>query len=570
MKVHQSAPTPDPARILSPTIQHSERASLSPPSSGLPDTVVAHTTASFITNLAASTATPSAMTMPSYLPTAHDFRPTQASGSAYNSNMYDVPRYALSVFPSPTVCVKIRRLPLNTTEESLRLMAFFSQELVDAEVLPVEQSEDSGFCSAHMRFRSMEGAQQAKTMLDGRLNISNDAKMIVEIKSDTSPFSQRYSTDPLSANNSGSPASAASASSAIGSGQASRFNGGYHALDNLSPQTSHAYTGHELPRPTNVDLRDMFSPQSPIGAHLDNHGRMSGKDLIAHDSAADDETSNLLSDPLAYADINNTAPQRRATAPQIPISNMASLSLNTNNMPPLGPSSLPQFSNNMQAQSNPMSPLEKGAMNRFQQGFHRQNIPAANPADQNPPCNTLYVGNLPGDASEEELKTLFSNARGYKRLCFRTKQNGPMCFVEFDDVSCATKALSDFYGTPLHNSTKGGIRLSFSKNPLGVRSGQTPSHNNSNAMGGHAHMSGSTSGFGSANRPPPGLSAPPGLGTGRSYPYMNPGHSNGALDSVASYGWNTPAYSEHNDSRRRRPMFSGNNNPRYNNYMFGK
>ncbi|KAI9272958.1 hypothetical protein BDA99DRAFT_499636 [Phascolomyces articulosus] len=89
-----------------------------------------------------------------------------------------------------------------------------------------------------------------------------------------------------------------------------------------------------------------------------------------------------------------------------------------------------------------------------------------NPADQNPPCNTLYVGNLPPNASEEELKNMFSSCIGYQRLSFRNKSNGPMCFVEFEDISCATQAMQDLYGNPLSNSVKGGIRLSFSKNPL--------------------------------------------------------------------------------------------------------
>ncbi|KAI7850032.1 hypothetical protein BDC45DRAFT_573349 [Circinella umbellata] len=92
-----------------------------------------------------------------------------------------------------------------------------------------------------------------------------------------------------------------------------------------------------------------------------------------------------------------------------------------------------------------------------------------NPADQNPPCNTLYVGNLPPNANEEELKTMFFSCVGYQRLSFRNKSNGPMCFVEFEDISCASKAMQDLYGSPLSNSVKGGIRLSFSKNPLGVR-----------------------------------------------------------------------------------------------------
>ena len=98
--------------------------------------------------------------------------------------------------------------------------------------------------------------------------------------------------------------------------------------------------------------------------------------------------------------------------------------------------------------------------------------PPVNPADQNPPCNTLYVGNLPVDTSEEELKALFSSQPGYKRLAFRTKQNGPMAFVEFEGVSSATKAMQELYGVLLSNSVKGSIRLSFSKNSLGVRDTQ--------------------------------------------------------------------------------------------------
>jgi len=72
-----------------------------------------------------------------------------------------------------------------------------------------------------------------------------------------------------------------------------------------------------------------------------------------------------------------------------------------------------------------------------------------NPADQNPPCNTLYVGNLPIDTAEGELKCLFSRQPGYKKLAFRIKQNGPICFIEFEDVAFATKALSELYGHPV-------------------------------------------------------------------------------------------------------------------------
>lgn len=90
---------------------------------------------------------------------------------------------------------------------------------------------------------------------------------------------------------------------------------------------------------------------------------------------------------------------------------------------------------------------------------------------ENFPCNTLYVGNLPPIAQEDELRALFRNCLGYRRLSFRPKSSGPMCFVEFEDIACATAAMETLYGTMISCSSpaKGGIRLSFSKNPLGLR-----------------------------------------------------------------------------------------------------
>jgi hypothetical protein len=188
---------------------------------------------------------------------------------------------------------------------------------------------------------------------------------------------------------------------------------------------------------------------------------------------------------------SSTAPSRGPAShealgtPQIPIpmfSRMAGLSLNTDTT--TSPASLSYFSTPKSLaslpQANPMPPTitDEPLVNSQlgSQHYGRHNSPPVNPADQNPPCNTLYVGNLPIDASEDELKALFWKQPGYKRLLFRTKQNGPMCFVEFDDVSFATQALHELYRQPLHKSIKGGIRLSFSKTPLGVLSGQEMAH----------------------------------------------------------------------------------------------
>ncbi|KAJ3552551.1 hypothetical protein NM688_g4096 [Phlebia brevispora] len=78
-------------------------------------------------------------------------------------------------------------------------------------------------------------------------------------------------------------------------------------------------------------------------------------------------------------------------------------------------------------------------------------------------------GGSPPAILEERLRELFSKRPGYRKLCFRQKSNGPMCFVEFEDVAYATKALNELHGDTLGGAVKGGIRLSYSKNPLGVR-----------------------------------------------------------------------------------------------------
>ena len=241
---------------------------------------------------------------------------------------------------------------------------------------------------------------------------------------------------------------------------------------------------------------------------------------------ADDETGDILRDPVAYMNNGHAGKptaSRRGTNPQIPSSRFGGLSLSTNmNGSGVQGYVSPRSALNMQTPTSSMSPTlgNMGPSTGFQltNQYPRHSLPPVNPADQNPPCNTLYVGNLPIDTSEDELKAMFSKQRGYKRLCFRTKSNGPMCFVEFEDVSFATKALTELYGVSLHNSVKGGIRLSFSKNPLGVRAGQPGGTNPSTPMspqgpqgvGGMGFMS--SQGFSTANGPPPGLSAPPGLG----------------------------------------------------------
>jgi hypothetical protein len=437
-------------------------------------------------------------------------------------------------------------------------MVVWSKEFVEAEVLSTEHSEDVGFRTAILHFKTPAGAQEAQRLLNGKPNISNDAQMIVQVFDSSPTLSRRYPSE-TNGNYNGGPASSTSSASSAGPTprQSSRFNGTFQSMERISPtNNAGTYASNELPNPeSSTHYQSLFSPQSPIGNHLTERTRISGKTLINNDSFDDDETGELLKDPVAYAENGSSSVQpRRSTNPQLPISRLAGLSLNTNHQVP---ASMSGFTTSaailpMQSLGPPMSPSGMGngaAPMHYQLGNQhfpaRHSFPTANPADQNPPCNTLYVGNLPIDTSEDELKATFSKQRGYKRLCFRTKQNGPMCFVEFEDVSFATKALHELYGHVLHNSIKGGIRLSFSKNPLGVRSGQPPGAPGPNtpSMQGMSSMmnGGPGSNFGTASGPPPGLTAPPGLGPSRVQygAVMNPMASGNGQYGAGAFGGNT-------------------------------
>ncbi|KAF2963411.1 hypothetical protein GQX73_g10173 [Xylaria multiplex] len=445
--------------------------------------------------------------------------------------------------------VLIRRLPSDTTDQQLRLMLLFSQELVNVEILPPDMSKDIGFLSAIVKFNTPAGAQQAQDMLHGKSLRPNQVELVVEMMPGSPTGSRRYPAENgVSTKTNGS---ASIASPGAPSRQPARFSEAFQPIDKISPPSNGLYPMSDIANPEYY--QNIFSPQSPIGNHLTHQTQSLGKTLI-HDTAEDDETRELLKDPVAYAE-NGATQQRRATAPHLPISRIANLSLNTNTSgaaPPYAHSNMTPLS----AHGNSMSPtIMNGASHsaNFQMGnFNRHNFPPVNPADQNPPCNTLYVGNLPIDTSEEELKAMFQKQRGYKRLCFRTKQNGPMCFVEFEDVSHATRTLHELYGKPLHNSVKGGIRLSFSKNPLGVRSGQTAGPPANSSMVSMNGLMASSNGFPITNRPPPGLATPPGLNrldfSGNNQPASSGTNTPSGYAGTNGHIWSGPLYNGHHST----------------------
>ncbi|KAK5089864.1 cell cycle RNA binding protein whi3 [Lithohypha guttulata] len=426
----------------------------------------------------------------------------------------------------------LRKLPLNTTPEAVRTMLLFAKDLQEADIVSNDRGDDQNFATAVARFSTMTGATEAQAMLDGKPNTEGNATMIVEITSShaLSGGLRRNTMDPaLSRQN----------SLAISSpGRSSRYH--FDSMNRL-PQ-SPAVPSPEIPL---ADGGGMFPARlqqpSPRNAQLQDRTRVSGKSVIS-DEGGDEETDGLLRDPVGYMRKGSTlSGSRRGSGYRPLVREFDNLSLNTN-MARTGPGSFGGPRSAVTHGQSPRTPFSPGGTPFMQSNpYIRHNYPPVNPADQNPPCNTLYVGNLPMDTSEDELKAMFSKQRGFKRLCFRTKQNGPMCFVEFEDVSFATKALSELYGAQLHNSVKGGIRLSFSKNPLGVRSGQlgggtgpaTPLHPSSSAYAnGMPKMS--PVGLSIANGPPPGLSSPGGY----------PGNSNNLNNGCVGLGMrNAPSAS---------------------------
>ncbi|XP_020523689.1 RNA-binding protein with multiple splicing 2 isoform X2 [Amborella trichopoda] len=87
----------------------------------------------------------------------------------------------------------------------------------------------------------------------------------------------------------------------------------------------------------------------------------------------------------------------------------------------------------------------------------------------NPPCNTLFIGNLGENIVEEELRGLFAGQPGYKQMKVLRQERNTVCFIEFYDVNSAMAVHRSLQGAVLPSSGRGGMRIQFSKNPFGKR-----------------------------------------------------------------------------------------------------
>jgi hypothetical protein len=221
---------------------------------------------------------------------------------------------------------------------------------------------------------------------------------------------------------------------------------------------------HSVPRMEETITNDFITPLSTKSTSSYLHQQRQhhrSKSLLLHDTSLLSRMGNQFNNSNA---LNTGYPTRSIS----PTSNIALTSSSTSLLSSTS-NQHPYFL--LYNTSSAMTPPSQNEESQFQSLVLNSTsstpiLPSSINLDQNPPCNTLYVGNLPTNTNQQELVGLFTNCIGYKRCSFRVKSNGPMCFVEFEDKTFAALALKDMQGVPLSNSVKGGIRLSYSKNPL--------------------------------------------------------------------------------------------------------
>ena len=86
----------------------------------------------------------------------------------------------------------------------------------------------------------------------------------------------------------------------------------------------------------------------------------------------------------------------------------------------------------------------------------------------NPPMDTIFIANMSPEASEEELKSILNGYPGYKR-CKLVNQRGVVtAFAQFEDVKSAAAAIGFLQGRPQMALDSGGLRVEYSKKPMGV------------------------------------------------------------------------------------------------------
>ena len=93
---------------------------------------------------------------------------------------------------------------------------------------------------------------------------------------------------------------------------------------------------------------------------------------------------------------------------------------------------------------------------------------SVNAGRSNPPMDTIFIANMCVEASEDELKTMLNGFAGFKR-CKLVNQRGVVtAFAQFEDIKSASTAIGTLQGRPNMALDSSGLRVEYSKKPMGV------------------------------------------------------------------------------------------------------
>jgi RNA recognition motif-containing protein len=81
-----------------------------------------------------------------------------------------------------------------------------------------------------------------------------------------------------------------------------------------------------------------------------------------------------------------------------------------------------------------------------------------------PPCQTLFVGKIPLNTPERDLRALFEACDGFQSLTYKSTGPRPCAFVEFKSVDCGTGALHQLHNYQLPGA-KHPLNVSYAKKP---------------------------------------------------------------------------------------------------------
>lgn len=84
----------------------------------------------------------------------------------------------------------------------------------------------------------------------------------------------------------------------------------------------------------------------------------------------------------------------------------------------------------------------------------------------NPPCDTMFIGALSPEVSEEEMLSCMALLPGFFRLKYVSSGQRPVAFAQFDSVENCAQALQVLHGSAFPSAPNQAIDCQFSKNPL--------------------------------------------------------------------------------------------------------